>query len=113
MESGVVLTLDQLQARSGERVIAVGRYRAVQRPRQGPPDPHAPCDRAVLVLDDGTEVFLEPLDESASLRPQPERRRLDGRRVRVCGTAFKLMPSRGEGLIAPCIAGIEEIEPQE
>lgn len=102
-----------LAEHDGERVVVLGSYRSLAAPRKGPPDPEAPRDHAVVVLADGTEVFLEPLHSPEAERSPEERRRLEGKNVRVSGTAHKIMPSRGESLISPCIGGVVSIEEDE
>jgi hypothetical protein len=99
----VVKCSDDLVAHDRKRVTAFGRYRSIVAPRKGPPAVGAPENRAVIVLEDGTEVFLEPMDSPKALRSTEERQQFEGKNVRVTGTAYKFMPSRGESLIAPCI----------
>ena len=94
---------------NGKRAIAVGRYRAIERPVKGVGTGSGSKDRAVLELDDATRVYLEPLDSEQSLRSSDERQRFDGQRVRVRGVLHFRMPSQGQSLIAPCIAEIEDI----
>lgn len=105
----VVERLDDLVALDGQPVTACGRYRAIPEPRKGPPAAGAPRDRAVLELSDGEEVFIEPMNFPAALRPADERERFDGKRVCVSGIARKVMPSLGESLIDPCIEQVSDI----
>ena len=105
-----VRTLVDLDRLDGRVVVAVGVYRAIAQPIKGRARREAKKDRAVLRLDDGLDVYLEPLDAPASRRVASELRRFDGQRVRAQGRAHKLMPSRGEGLIAPCLADVTRIE---
>lgn len=63
-----------------------------------------------MMLTDTTRVYLEPFDSDQSQRPSSELQAFDHKRVRVRGTLHAQMPSRGESLIAPCIAGVEQIE---
>jgi len=93
----------------GRRAVAVGYYRAIPRPVKGATSETGPTDRAVLELDDGARVYLEPLDSLQSVRPADERESFDGRRVRVQGVLHARMPSQGQSLIAPCITGIENV----
>lgn len=110
MKPTPITTLGELQAHDGERVIVSGCYQAVALPRQGGSDPEAARERAVVVLDDATQIYLEPLEDPASVRPLDERLRFDTRRVHVHGRIRRWMPSRGEGLLAPCLTEITEIE---
>lgn len=98
-----------IAAHDGQSVTAWGRYRAVAAPRKGPPDPQASRDRAVIVLTDNTEVYLEPIDSPKAKRPSEERQRCEGKKVRVTGTAHRVMPTHGAGLIAPCIRGVGRV----
>lgn len=96
----------------GKRATAVGTYRAIERPVKGVAIGNATKDRAVLELDDGTRLYLEPLDSSTSLRSADERQRFEGQKVRVRGVLHFRMPSQGQSLIAPCIAEIEDVVEQ-
>jgi hypothetical protein len=93
----------------GKRATAAGTYLPIERPVKGVVTTPGPRDHAVLVLEDGSRLYLEPLDSPKSAREPDELRRFDGRRVRVKGVLHKVMPSEGQSLIAPCIAAIEEI----
>jgi len=108
-EGSTVRRRSDLAEHDGKRVVVLGRYRSLAAPRKGPPEPNAPRDHAVIVLADGTEVFLEPLHSSKAERPPEERRQLEGKNVRVSGTAHKIMPSRGASLISPCIGEVVSI----
>jgi hypothetical protein len=93
----------------GEEVIVEGRYRAIARPRKGPEDPTAPRELAVIALSDGLWVYIEPLDSPRAARPRLERERFDGVLVRVTGVLHEIMPSRGQGLLAPCLSDVTRI----
>jgi hypothetical protein len=93
----------------------IGRYEAVAAPRKK--EPHGKTnderskDRAVVRLDDGTEVFLEPMNSPRAKRTQEERKRFLLKRVRVKGTAYRTMPDFDlQSLIAPCISDVTAIE---
>lgn len=105
-----VRTRAELIAASGSPVVARGRYEARPRPVRGTKPPPQPTDRAVIVLDDGVAVWLEPLEASASVRPADERERLDGKTVTVRGIAHELMPYTGESPLAPCLSEIHGLE---
>jgi len=94
--------LDRLDGRSVE---VIGRYEAIASPRKGPPDPAAARDHAVIVLDDGTRLYLDPLGSPAARRPAVEIETFDGRLVRVAGIARRQMPAGGATLVAPCLEG--------
>jgi hypothetical protein len=93
----------------GSRVIAEGRYEAIARPRKGGPASGAPHELAVVVLDDGTRVYLEPIDAESAVRSRDERQRWDGQQVQVAATIHGIMPSRGQSLIAPCLSEVQSI----
>lgn len=97
--------LDDLDGRPAE---VVGEYREVPRPVRGM-DP-GPPEYAVVVLDDGTEVFLGVFATPAAERSETERRRFHGRRVRVAGTVHRRMPNVGQGPLDPCVTDVERIE---
>ena len=105
----VARTKEDVARLDGRRAVAVGQYRAITRPVKGLTNGAGARDRAVLELDDGARVYLEPLDSLHSVRPAGERQSFDGRRVRVRGVLHARMPSQGQSLIAPCITGIEDV----
>lgn len=90
-------------------VIAEGRYHAIARPRKGGPEEGAAHELAVIVLDDETRVHLEPLDSENAVRSREERRRWDGKPVRVTGVIHAIMPSHGQSLVAPCLSEVRGI----
>lgn len=96
----------------GQVVRAVGLYTAIAAPRKGPPAPGAPLDHAVLVLPDGTRVYLEAFGTAQARRPAGERARFDGRRIIITGVAHKIMPSSGQSLVAPCLSDLRDITDQ-
>jgi hypothetical protein len=93
----------------GKRAVAVGQYLAIERPIRGVAKKPGPKDRALLELEDGTKVYLEPLDSSESQRPAGELQRFDRKRVRVQGVFHARMPSKGQSLTAPCITDVGEV----
>lgn len=94
----------------GQKVHARGIYRARPLPVKGAAGAGRPHDRALLELADGAEIWLEPLDTPQSQRPADELQRCADRPVRVTGTLHAIMPSRGQGLLAPCIADIGAVD---
>lgn len=109
----VVRSQEDLLANDGRRGIVCGHYRSIPAPRKGPPAPGARKDRAVIVLADGVEVYVEPIDTPGARRPREERQRFEGKRVCVSGTVHLIMPSRGQSLIAPCVAAVTRIAEDE
>lgn len=110
MSEAHVRTRAELIAESGRPVVAHGRYEARVRPVRGTLPPPRPIDHAVIVLDDGLGVWLEPLDSPASTRPAAERERLDGKAVRARGIAHEVMPAAGQSPLAPCLSGVHSLE---
>jgi len=106
---GVVRDRADLERLDGMQIETTGRYASIPRPRPGPPDPDAPRDHAVLVLEDGTWLFLEPLGRPDAVRTAEERGALEGARVRATGTARRQMPSAGATLIAPCLENVTSV----
>ena len=104
---------DDIARLDGQRVTARGIYRTRPLPVPGDTGGGRAHDRAVLELADGAVVWLEPLDTPQSQRPAAELQQYGDRPVRVTGTLHAVMPARGQGLLAPCIAGasVEEDAP--
>jgi len=109
-EMEIVRTAEELKRRDGQQAEVAGRYCAVERPMKGTVRKPRPRNHAVLVLDDGAHVYLEPFESPASQRPESELTQFDGKRVRVTGIAFHRMPARGESPVGPCVADITQIQ---
>lgn len=109
----IVRTAEELKRQDGQQAEVEGRYCAVERPMRGVAQKPRPKDHALLVLDDGAHVYLEPFDSPASRRQETELKQFDGKRVRVSGTAYFRMPARGESPLAPCVAAIGQIREEE
>ena len=105
-----VRTREELVAASGSLVVAHGRYEARSVPVRGIDPPAHPVDRAVIVLEDGLSVWLEPLDARTSVRPPDEQERFAGATVTVRGTAHERMPAQGESPLSPCLSGVHDLE---
>ena len=105
----IVRSIQELKRRDGQQAEVAGRYCAVERPMRGTVRKPRPKDHALLLLDDGAQVYLEPFDSPASRRPESELLEFDGKRVRVTGIAYQRMPARGESPLAACIAEITQI----
>jgi len=104
-----VQTRADLDRANGQSRFVLGLYRAIPRPTKGIGSRSVPTDRAIVELEDGVNVYLEGLDSPKSRRQPQELRRFDGKRVRVFGIVHSIMPSRGQGLLAPCISDVSEI----
>jgi hypothetical protein len=107
-----VTSIEDLRRASGQRVDVEGRYRQIDvRMRiKGDPVYHG---HVAVMLDDGTEVTLEPVWAEDAIRPPEEIARCDGHRVRVTGTAHEQAPEAPEptaSLISPCISPVEAVE---
>lgn len=109
LDMDIASTEQELNRLDGQRAEVVGVYRAVERPVKGIVRAPRPKDHAMLLLEDGTQVYLEPFESPASQRPASELDQFDGKRVRITGIVWRRMPARGESPLAPCIAGISEI----
>jgi hypothetical protein len=105
-----VHTGEALAGADGREITLYGQYIASARPIRGGRGAR-PTDRAFVLLVDGTQVWLEPLDQPTSIRPDAERQ-LDGLAVRVRGQAHRIMPAVGQSLLAPCLTGVHDLEPQ-
>jgi hypothetical protein len=105
----IVRTQQELIQMNGQPAVVAGRYRAVERPIKGIVRQPRPKDHALLQLEDGAQVYLEPFDSPASQRPATELHRFDGKLVQITGIAYKRMPARGESPLAPCVAEITQI----
>jgi hypothetical protein len=97
----------------GQRLFVIGRYQAIPRPMKGIVSRSVADDRALLELEDGTNVYLEAIDSPKSQRRPKELRRFGEKRVRVFGIVHSIMPSRGQGLLAPCLSDVAEIVEDE
>ena len=102
-------TQQDIERLDGEHAVVIGRYCAVERPIKGIVKKPRPKDHALLELEDGADVFLEPFDSPASQRPTSELSQFDGKRVRVTGIAHKVMPAKGASPLAPCVSEITQI----
>jgi hypothetical protein len=94
-------------------VAVIGRYQAIPMPAKGTKGntraSDAIRDYAVVVLRDGTQVYLESYNTSEAKRSPEERKRFDGKQVIVTGTIHRRMPSWGQAPLAPAIVGIRSI----
>jgi hypothetical protein len=107
----VVMRTEDIAAADGRAVEVVGVYRGIPVPTKGPrrDDDTRPKEYAIIMLDGGGSVYLEPFATRAAIRSEEERSRFDGRKVRVTGTLHKIMPATGQSLLAPCVAGVRAI----
>ena len=67
---------------------------------------------AVIILEDGTRVLLEPINSPNAIRSEDEVSRFAGRMVVVTGVLTKLPPedpSHPQDLMMPCLSKIEEV----
>jgi hypothetical protein len=105
----VVRSMADILAHDGRRVTLRGEYRAIPVPTRGGNDPGDPLEYAVVILEDGTRVFLETFGTPEASRPPAELRRFDRRRVAARGTIHGLMPVRGEGLLEPSLGDVRSV----
>jgi hypothetical protein len=107
----LVRAFADLERLDGRPVEAVGRYEAIVAPRKGEPASTEPRDHAVIVLGDGTRLYLDALGSPAARRSKDELDACDGVEVRVAGTARRQMPAEGATLLAPCLEAARVIGP--
>jgi hypothetical protein len=105
----VVRNMVEISAHDGELVSVFGEYRAIPMPEKGGSSPGAPLEYAVVVLADGTRVFLESYNTPAAVRSSEERQRLNHKEVIASGVIHRFMPLRGQGLMEPSINDIQTI----
>ena len=107
-----IVSLPQLEQCSSQRATVIGTYHEIDvRMKQREPVKYV--GHSAVTLDDGTDVYLEPVWSSVALRASSERRQFNGRRVAVTGIVFSEMPQPPEPVahpIAPCVSNIERIE---
>ena len=85
-----------------------GEYRVIPRPMHG--DKRMPKDYAVVILTDGTSLYLETFGQPQAVRDEKERTEFNGAYVHVVGVAHLRMPTLGQGPLAPSISNIRSIE---
>lgn len=104
-------TGEDIEASTGGVVRLCGTYRRVSQSQR--PRPVSAEDRAAaIVLDDGTEVAVEPSWSEASLRSEEEIRRFDGEAVVARGVVHAEAPAPPDPaayVLGPCITAIEDI----
>jgi hypothetical protein len=105
----LIRSIREFEEFDGRYVTVVGKYRSISKPRKGLSSEDAPKDHATLILDDGANIFIEPIDSPKSIRSTEERNHFEARKVYVRGIAHKIMPSSGQSLINPCISDITSI----
>jgi len=98
-----------ISAHDGKAVVVWGEYRAIPMPIKGGEAPGTKLSHGLLLLEDGTEVFLETYNTPQSIRSPDERRHLNHKQVAVHGIVHRLMPVRGQGLMEPSINNIQAI----
>jgi hypothetical protein len=112
MDNSPIVSVSQLVRHSGMPATVVGTYHQVDTRMKRHSSPKY-VGHAAIRLDDGTDVYLEPIWSKSALRGARERRRFDGRRVAVTGVPLARMPEPAEPvahLVGPCITGVERIE---
>jgi hypothetical protein len=105
----VIRNIREFEEFDGRYVTVVGKYHSIPKPRKGISSEDVPKDHATLILDDGANIFIEPIDSPKSIRTTEERNQFEARKVYIRGIAHKIMPSSGQSLINPCISDITSI----
>ena len=104
-------TREDIASYSGTDVCLQGTYRRLSLSRR--PRPVSAADRhAGIILNDGTEVLLEPSWSDRSLRSEEEILRFDGEAVVVRGVVLAEAPAPVDPVayvVGPCITSIDEI----
>jgi hypothetical protein len=110
---GDVRSWAELERASGRAGAVVGVYRQVDV-RQLAEDEDPEYDgHAAVRLDDGVDVFLEPVWADAALRPAEEIERCEGRQVRARGVLHARAPEPPEPvatIVSPCVTPVEAVE---
>jgi hypothetical protein len=112
-QNSEVRNLDDIQKNDKKDVALFGLYLAMPTPTKGAHADTPLKHNAMVVLSDGTEVLLEPLDSPLAKRSDEERDRFNGKNVRVTGTIHRIMQSEGESLSVSCIDNISRIQENE
>jgi hypothetical protein len=108
-----ITSLDDVRRASGERAEVEGTYQQIDIRMRVKGDP-VYLGHAAVILDDGTEVTLEPSWAEEAIRPRDEIDRCEGHRVRVVGTVHEEAPEPPEpaaALMSPCVRPVESVEP--
>jgi hypothetical protein len=108
-----VISMEDVRGASGQRAEVEGRYQQIDVRMRIKGDP-VYLGHAAVMLEDGTEVTLEPVWAEEAIRPRAEIERCEGHRVRVVGTVHEEAPDPPEpaaSLIGPCIRPVEAVEP--
>lgn len=101
----------EIRSLDGKQVSLIGAYRSAAL-HQGPKRMGVEALQAVIRLDDGTKVLLEPNWSPASRRGQSERDQFDNHRVAVEGTIHVECPEPPEPLAyitGPCVSPVLNI----
>jgi len=107
-----VTSIEDVRRADGQRADVDGTYRQIDVRMRIKGDP-VYAGHAAVMLDDGTEVILEPVWSEDAIRPADEISRCDGHRVRVTGTAHEQArepPEPMASLMSPCISPVEKVE---
>ncbi len=101
----------EIRSLDGQQVCLVGTYHS-KALYQGPKKKDIDAVQAVIRLDDGAEVLLEPNWSPASRRDPPERDQFDNRRVAVDGIIHAISPAPPDPLAyitGPCVSSVRRI----
>ena len=110
--SDVVFTSGGVDAYDGKRVSVRGIYSLIDARKHAPDEKPVFDGHAVIILEDGTRVTLEPIDSPKAIRPDEEIHSYAGRMVVVTGVLTKLpppQPDHPQDVMMPCLANIEEV----
>ena len=104
-------SMAEIRSFNGKQVRLIGTYLSVAL-YKGPKRKDVDPVQAVIRLDDGEEVLLEPNWSPASRRDQAERDQFENRRVAVEGSIHMRCPESPQpvaSIIGPCIRSVRSI----
>lgn len=111
----VCTTMTECLSHQGERITAVGVYTAYDPYPGRKRDAELPSLVRLAMEDSDEGPFLEAFWSAAAVRPDEERERMEGRRVRVVGTFYAEQPAqpgstgREATFGGPCIHPVESV----
>lgn len=109
-QSNLVWDRADIERLNKQPVNVCGLYQAVAMPTKAAIKDGSATDYAVVLLRDGTYVYLGSYNSPEAVRSSAERAEFDGREVQVTGIIHRKMPTTGQGPIAPSVNDIKKIE---
>jgi hypothetical protein len=108
-EIPIVETLADVTRLAGQTVYVEGVYEQedVRMMQVNPPTSFV--GHVVVVLQDGSRVFVYPPADAKARRSKQEIKRFEHRRVRALGVILARIPQEGAVQQAPCLIDVESI----